>query len=550
MDRDPKGYYARLFVTPDASDEEIKKAYRRVSKGIHPDGAATPEEKAWKEQAQKEVNAAYEVLKDPAKRAAYDGQTAGAGSQTGAGQGAGPSWSQTWSPGSQPPPPPPGSSAPPPPPPRPSATPPPGQQPPPARPPQPAAGQWWHSWAVTGFVLLSLTVILVLVVSSGHGSSNNITATAPTKKHVNKNPNAASTKWEIHAYGCEGFFYGRAWDPTNQCNVVLVGNLLVYQSEWGYNLFGVDLRTGKKLWSRAFNDYDNTPPCDQRGSRYLGEADGYLWYSGENPHGGHLTCRVNSANGARRAFYVPLQTVAGNLGSYPRQDEKGTELVGLPSVKSLGRLAYSPLDDSPYDVIPGGILKQAWYVGGKGLYYLTRPDAVRWYYEAPQDDVLAPVQGGFNRQVLLFEEAGNSGHTDLVALNRATGKLMWRKQLARVYEGLSSSAVPAGKFWLLISSRQGLSGPLSTRVQILDIATGRIVASQHFKGWASVIATRRGENPVAALSTGNGNKIMYLKTGEVGKLTDSSGVAIKYYLEAGNARYLVVYDRSLKLVRW
>src|SRR3982750_2142028 len=62
-------YYSVLGVERGASDDDIKKAYRKLAMQYHPDrnnGAKDAEEKF------KEITEAYDVLRDPQKRAAFD----------------------------------------------------------------------------------------------------------------------------------------------------------------------------------------------------------------------------------------------------------------------------------------------------------------------------------------------------------------------------------------------------------------------------------------------------------------------------------------------
>jgi molecular chaperone DnaJ len=64
-----KDFYDTLGVPRDVSDEDLKKAYRKLVLKYHPDrnpGDKTAEEKI------REINAAYEVVGDPEKRRAYD----------------------------------------------------------------------------------------------------------------------------------------------------------------------------------------------------------------------------------------------------------------------------------------------------------------------------------------------------------------------------------------------------------------------------------------------------------------------------------------------
>lgn len=65
MDKD---YYKIMGVSHDASDKDIKAAYRKLARKYHPDISKEPEA----EERFKEMGEAYETLRDPAKRAEYD----------------------------------------------------------------------------------------------------------------------------------------------------------------------------------------------------------------------------------------------------------------------------------------------------------------------------------------------------------------------------------------------------------------------------------------------------------------------------------------------
>ncbi|MDN6542874.1 MAG: molecular chaperone DnaJ [Lentilactobacillus parabuchneri] len=82
-----KDYYSILGVSKDASDDEIKHAYRKLSKKWHPDINKAPDAEA----KFKEINEAYETLSDPQKRANYDqyGSADGAGAGFGGAGGQG-----------------------------------------------------------------------------------------------------------------------------------------------------------------------------------------------------------------------------------------------------------------------------------------------------------------------------------------------------------------------------------------------------------------------------------------------------------------------------
>ena len=61
-------FYALLGVRRDAGQDEIKRAYRRLARELHPDVNPDPET----QDKFKEITQAYEVLSDPEKRQMYD----------------------------------------------------------------------------------------------------------------------------------------------------------------------------------------------------------------------------------------------------------------------------------------------------------------------------------------------------------------------------------------------------------------------------------------------------------------------------------------------
>ena len=78
-----RDYYEVLGVAKSASDDDIKRAFRKLAVKYHPDKAGGSEEKF------KEINEAYEVLKDKQKRQRYDqfGHAGVGGAASGSGGG-------------------------------------------------------------------------------------------------------------------------------------------------------------------------------------------------------------------------------------------------------------------------------------------------------------------------------------------------------------------------------------------------------------------------------------------------------------------------------
>lgn len=79
-----RDYYVTLGVDRNASDDEIKKAFRKLARQHHPDLQVGDQQKKSAEEKFKEINEAYEVLSDQEKRRRYD-MFGHAGAQPGAG---------------------------------------------------------------------------------------------------------------------------------------------------------------------------------------------------------------------------------------------------------------------------------------------------------------------------------------------------------------------------------------------------------------------------------------------------------------------------------
>ena len=81
-----KDYYQILGVSRSATDDELKKAYRKMALKFHPDKNKAPDA----EDKFKEAAEAYEVLSDAKKRNIYDQEEEGQGAAAGGGDCGGP----------------------------------------------------------------------------------------------------------------------------------------------------------------------------------------------------------------------------------------------------------------------------------------------------------------------------------------------------------------------------------------------------------------------------------------------------------------------------
>jgi curved DNA-binding protein CbpA len=70
-----KNYYQILEVEPDAPQDKIKEQYLFLIQAWHPDKFSHPAQKTKAEEKTKDINAAYEILRNSVKRAEYDRST-------------------------------------------------------------------------------------------------------------------------------------------------------------------------------------------------------------------------------------------------------------------------------------------------------------------------------------------------------------------------------------------------------------------------------------------------------------------------------------------
>ncbi|WBY03330.1 DnaJ C-terminal domain-containing protein [Ramlibacter tataouinensis] len=89
---DFKDYYQVLGVAPDATEDDIRKAYRQLARKYHPDVSKEPGAAA----RMAEVNEANTVLSDPEKRAAYDQLASQPQAHAGGGFQPPPNWDAGW----------------------------------------------------------------------------------------------------------------------------------------------------------------------------------------------------------------------------------------------------------------------------------------------------------------------------------------------------------------------------------------------------------------------------------------------------------------------
>ncbi|WP_144671470.1 J domain-containing protein [Arthrobacter sp. U41] len=86
MNRDPRGYYAALRVSPDATAAQIRHAFRALMRLRHPDvelSAGSGQGDVYGAGEARRILEAFAVLRDPKSRAEYDPDAGGAGPGSG-----------------------------------------------------------------------------------------------------------------------------------------------------------------------------------------------------------------------------------------------------------------------------------------------------------------------------------------------------------------------------------------------------------------------------------------------------------------------------------
>jgi curved DNA-binding protein CbpA len=550
MDRDPKGYYANLFLTPNASMAEIKSSYRKLARKYHPDVNAGDK---WAEETFKKLNEAYEVLSNSNKRWLYDPawKSGAPSSTTSAGQQQAqptPRWNQ-----------------------RPGNTPPPKPPPPPknrARPPgvtgTPSSSSRHSSThprstvaqpnpsftkIIARVVLVVLCVGIAAIVLLPHGDS--------AAQRIARDP---SVEWAVN-----GSSFNDSSEPNDASDYRyhLSKSVLVISSS--ERIIGLDRVTGKQLWS--WDKTDCSPYMNVSTTRLIGEGGGYLWFGDKTS-----TCRLNPITGhGLYAGQVSLRKIVGNFGLEKTSDYSNTPILKLPSLYKVGVLPTDIFnigsDYKGYDVvIPGATIHTNLDSYTTVLKKLPGSN-IQWSYKASAP--LSLVPGGYSNHVLLFhvmrdrQGSGNWSTSGIViALDRQTGDRLWSKRLK------VSQAVPDGRLWILTS------GPANKRRStVLDSETGR---AQVVRGMfdqdpplvssgVQIIAIRGGRNPQAAIRTNEGNLVLYLRTARaaglmttmstVGDLTNRLMTGLQARLETGDRRDLIVLRTQgnstvLMLVSW
>jgi hypothetical protein len=524
-------YYERLGISPDATFEEIKKAYRRQARRIHPDvhdGNKAADENF------KKLQEAYEVLRNPVTRRDYNlfcgNITEPAPDETpssGASDPPTPDPPPTWQPSNYGPPS--GDSPPPPTPPKPTPPPPTPPKQPTYKPTPPPSKKPRSYEKVAVFIACALTLIgIIRVATSYHSTSNS---------HVVSTE--SGSQWSVDIpHSCpvgpnEG-------DP---CVSYLTSKVVVINSRYDDKVIGLDRTTGKQLWSWS---YDCNPYCDY-GTKLFSEG-GYLWYT----NAGYTRSIDPQTGQVLLQGAAQLDQIIGDIGiegdTYDNGSVSSATLYSLPSLNRI-----TTLDGGAYWIVPGAIVRREF----SETSLMTTSQHILWRYHP--SGTLRPIKGGYNKNTLLFYVEGGptstkeaiqsginaaAGYGDgqsgcsVVALDRRTGTELWSK--AWPYSS-SIQAIAVGEKWLIADERYNThTNKQGYVVTVIDNSTG--VARSVFGNVmpnVKVIAARGGKDPQVILQTPNSlieNWRIHLRTAKATELRIASGD----YLVGGDSKSLVV----------